>query len=72
MLGLGEKYFMETFVDGDMAANNGGYVKVRSFRSFQMAMDGKHRNGSSAILCEPRSPRTPPLGKAYISVSLTL
>ena len=23
--GLGERYFMETFVDGDMAANNGGW-----------------------------------------------
>lgn len=24
-LGLGEKYFMECFIDGDLAANNGGW-----------------------------------------------
>ena len=23
--GLGEKYFMENFIDGDLAANNGGW-----------------------------------------------
>lgn len=23
--GLGEKYFMESFIDGDLAANNGGW-----------------------------------------------
>jgi hypothetical protein len=25
LLGLGERHFMESFIDGDLAANNGGW-----------------------------------------------
>lgn len=37
--GLGEKYFMESFIDGDLAANNGGWQWTASV-SFPFRNDG--------------------------------
>lgn len=34
IVGLGEKYFMESFVDGDLAANNGGWQWTASVSLF--------------------------------------
>ena len=34
--GLGEKHFMENFIDGDLAANNGGWQWTASVRCFPL------------------------------------
>ena len=52
---LGEKYFMETLIDGEHTANN-GYVMLRRIGKRQklttqrMAVGGKYRNRPSTLL----------------------